>query len=206
MIKTKPLQTAQLTGFDQIFFPIVQGGTYKDLRRISAEFITSKDCFGNAIGGLSVGEPHNEMYEMTDIVCNILPVEKPRYLMGVGTPINLLENISLGIDMFDCVMPTRNGRNGMLFTWNGVINIKNKKWEFDFSPIDESGSSWVDKYYSKSYLRHLFTVNESLGKHICSIHNLKFYADLMKIARQKIISGEFLNWKNSTVSKLNNRL
>jgi queuine tRNA-ribosyltransferase len=193
-------------GFDQIFFPIVQGGTYKDLRRISAEYITSKDCFGNAIGGLSVGEPHNEMYEMTDIVCNILPVEKPRYLMGVGTPINLLENISLGIDMFDCVMPTRNGRNGMLFTWNGVINIKNKKWEFDFSPIDESGSSWVDKYYSKSYLRHLFTVNESLGKHICSIHNLKFYADLMKIAREKIISGEFLNWKNSTVSKLNNRL
>ena len=193
-------------GFDQIFFPIVQGGTYKDLRLISAEFITSKDCFGNAIGGLSVGEPHNEMYEMTDIVCNILPVEKPRYLMGVGTPINLLENISLGIDMFDCVMPTRNGRNGMLFTWNGVINIKNKKWEFDFSPIDESGSSWVDKYYSKSYLRHLFTVNESLGKHICSIHNLKFYADLMKIAREKIISGEFLNWKNSAVSKLNNRL
>ena len=166
-------------GYEQIFFPIVQGSTFKDLRKESAHFISSKNCFGNAIGGLSVGEPHDEMYEMTSIVCEILPEDKPRYLMGVGTPVNLLENIALGIDMFDCVMPTRNGRNGMLFTSEGIINIKNKKWEFDYSLIDDNGTTWVDRTYSKSYLRHLFSVNEMLGRQIASIHNLGFYCFLM---------------------------
>tara|TARA_Y100000022_G_scaffold199104_1_gene210842 strand:- start:38 stop:1174 length:1137 start_codon:yes stop_codon:yes gene_type:complete len=192
--------------YEQIFFPIVQGSTFKDLRKESAHFISSKNCFGNAIGGLSVGEPHNEMYEMTSIVCEILPEDKPRYLMGVGTPVNLLENIALGIDMFDCVMPTRNGRNGMLFTSEGIINIKNKKWEFDYSLLDENGTTWVDKTYSKSYLRHLFSVNEMLGRQIASIHNLGFYCFLMNEARTKIIEGDFLNWKNKMVKKLNNRL
>jgi len=192
-------------GFKQIFFPIVQGSTYKDLRQESAKVISSKDCFGNAIGGLSVGEPHNEMYEMVGNVCEILPKSKPRYLMGVGTPANLLENISLGVDMFDCVMPTRNGRNGMLFTSEGIINIKNKKWTNDFSSIDPENISWVDNY-SKAYLRHLFTVNEMLGKQIASIHNLGFYRNLMQKARNKIIDGDFLNWKNKMVVKLSNRL
>ena len=192
-------------GFKQIFFPIVQGSTYKDLRQESAKVISSKDCFGNAIGGLSVGEPHNEMYEMVGNVCEILPKSKPRYLMGVGTPSNLLENISLGVDMFDCVMPTRNGRNGMLFTSEGIINIKNKKWTNDFSSIDPENISWVDNY-SKAYLRHLFTVNEMLGKQIASIHNLGFYRNLMQKARNKIIDGDFLNWKNKMVVKLSNRL
>ena len=193
-------------GYEQIFFPIVQGSTYTDLRKESAEFVASKKCFGNAIGGLSVGEPHDEMYEMTEIVCDILPFDKPRYLMGVGTPANLLENIALGIDMFDCVMPTRNGRNGMLFTSQGVINIKNKKWEFDYSCIDENGTTWVDKAYSKSYLRHLFNVNEMLGRQIASIHNLGFYCSLLKEARKHIIEGDFLNWKNIMVKQLTNRL
>ena len=193
-------------GYEQIFLPIIQGGTYKDLRKESADYIASKNCFGNAIGGLSVGEPHDEMYEMTSIVCEILPEDKPRYLMGVGTPINLLENIALGIDMFDCVMPTRNGRNGMLFTSEGIINIKNKKWEFDYSLLDENGTTWVDKTYSKSYLRHLFSVNEMLGRQIASIHNLGFYCFLMNEARTKIIEGDFINWKNKMVKKLNNRL
>ena len=192
-------------GFKQIFFPIVQGSTYKDLRQESAKVISSKDCFGNAIGGLSVGEPHNEMYEMVGNVCEILPKSKPIYLMGVGTPANLLENISLGVDMFDCVMPTRNGRNGMLFTSEGIINIKNKKWTNDFSSIDPENISWVDNY-SKAYLRHLFTVNEMLGKQIASIHNLGFYRNLMQKARNKIIDGDFLNWKNKMVVKLSNRL
>ena len=192
-------------GFKQIFFPIVQGSTYKDLRQESAKVISSKECFGNAIGGLSVGEPHNEMYEMVGNVCEILPKSKPRYLMGVGTPANLLENISLGVDMFDCVMPTRNGRNGMLFTSEGIINIKNKKWTNDFSSIDPENISWVDNY-SKAYLRHLFTVNEMLGKQIASIHNLGFYRNLMQKARNKIIDGDFLNWKNKMVVKLSNRL
>ena len=192
-------------GFKQIFFPIVQGSTYKDLRQESAKVISSKDCFGNAIGGLSVGEPHNEMYEMVGNVCEILPKSKPRYLMGVGTPANLLENISLGVDMFDCVMPTRNGRNGMLFTSEGIINIKNKKWTNDFSSIDPENITWVDNY-SKAYLRHLFTVNEMLGKQIASIHNLGFYRNLMQKARNKIIDGDFLNWKNKMVVKLSNRL
>ena len=193
-------------GYEQIFFPIVQGSIFKDLRKESANFISSKNCFGNAIGGLSVGEPHDEMYEMTSIVCEILPEHKPRYLMGVGTPVNLLENIALGIDMFDCVMPTRNGRNGMLFTSEGIINIKNKKWEFDYSLIDYNGTTWVDRTYSKSYLRHLFSVNEMLGRQIASIHNLGFYCFLMSEARKKIIDGDFLNWKDKMVKKLNNRL
>ena len=192
-------------GFKQIFFPIVQGSTYKDLRQESAKVISSKECFGNAIGGLSVGEPHNEMYEMVGNVCEILPKSKPRYLMGVGTPANLLENISLGVDMFDCVMPTRNGRNGMLFTSEGIINIKNKKWTNDFSSIDPENITWVDNY-SKAYLRHLFTVNEMLGKQIASIHNLGFYRNLMQKVRNKIIDGDFLNWKNKMVVKLSNRL
>ena len=193
-------------GYEQIFFPIVQGSTYTDLRKESAKFVASKNCFGNAIGGLSVGEPHDEMYEMTETVCDILPFDKPRYLMGVGTPANLLENIALGIDMFDCVMPTRNGRNGMLFTSQGVINIKNKKWEFDYSCIDENGTTWVDNAYSKSYLRHLFNVNEMLGRQIASIHNLGFYSSLLKEARKHIIDGDFLNWKNIMVKQLTNRL
>ena len=193
-------------GHDQSLFPIVQGSIYKDLRVESAKYITDVDAPGNAIGGLSVGEPHDEMYEMTSIVCEILPEDKPRYLMGVGTPINLLENIALGIDMFDCVMPTRNGRNGMLFTSEGIINIKNKKWEFDYSLIDNNGTTWVDKTYSKSYLRHLFSVNEMLGRQIASIHNLGFYCFLMSEARKKIIDGDFLNWKDKMVKKLNNRL
>ena len=192
--------------YEQIFFPIVQGSTFKDLRKESAEYIASKNCFGNAIGGLSVGEPHEEMYGMTEIVCKILPNDKPRYLMGVGTPANLLENIALGIDMFDCVMPTRNGRNGMLFTSEGVINIKNTKWKFDYNSIDENGTTWVDKTYSKSYLRHLFSVNEMLGRQIASIHNLGFYCSLLKQAREHIIHGDFLNWKNIMVKKLINRL
>ena len=199
-------RTPEKYNYKQMFFPIVQGSTYKDLRKMSADYISSKNCFGNAIGGLSVGEPHDEMYDMSSIVCDILPEDKPRYLMGVGTPVNLLENIALGIDMFDCVMPTRNGRNGMLFTSEGIINIKNKKWEFDFSLLDKNGTTWVDKTYSKSYLRHLFSVNEMLGRQIASIHNLGFYCFLMSEARKKIIEGDFLNWKDKMVKKLNNRL
>lgn len=193
-------------GFEQTFFPIVQGSTYKDLRRESAEFIASREAEGNAIGGLSVGEPAEEMYEMTDVVCSILPEDKPRYLMGVGTPINILENIALGVDMFDCVMPTRNARNGMLFTAHGTINIKNKKWEDDFSPIDEMGITYVDTYYSKAYLRHLFTVNEMLGKQIASIHNLGFYLWLVREARKHILAGDFLQWKDMMVKQMDKRL
>ena len=193
-------------GFSQSFFPIVQGSVYKDLRQQSAEFIASVGAEGNAIGGLSVGEPAEEMYEMTEIVCDILPHDKPRYLMGVGTPINILENIALGIDMFDCVMPTRNARNGMLFTAYGTINIKNKKWENDFSPIDEMGITYVDTYYTKAYLRHLFASNELLGKQIASIHNLGFYLWLVREARKHILAGDFANWKNIMVNQMNNRL
>jgi len=192
--------------YEQAFFPIVQGSTYKDLRKQSAEFIASVEAEGNAIGGLSVGEPAEELYNMSEIVCEILPEDKPRYLMGVGTPINILENIALGVDMFDCVMPTRNARNGLLFTAHGTINIKNKKWEFDYSLIDDNGTTWVDRTYSKSYLRHLFSVNEMLGRQIASIHNLGFYCFLMSEARKKIIDGDFLNWKDKMVKKLNNRL
>lgn len=193
-------------GYNQSFFPIVQGSTFKDLRQQSAEFIASVGAEGNAIGGLSVGEPAEEMYEMTDIVCNILPKDKPRYLMGVGTPINILENIALGIDMFDCVMPTRNARNGMLFTAHGTVNIKNKKWENDFSPIDEMGITYVDTYYTKAYLRHLFASNELLGKQIASIHNLGFYLWLVREARKHILAGDFTTWKNQMVKQMDKRL
>ncbi|WP_111707987.1 tRNA guanosine(34) transglycosylase Tgt [Lutibacter citreus] len=192
--------------YNQTFFPIVQGSTYKDLRKQSAEFIASVGAEGNAIGGLSVGEPAEEMYEMTDIVTAILPEDKPRYLMGVGTPINILENIALGIDMFDCVMPTRNARNGMLFTAYGSINIKNKKWEDDFSAIDDMAITFVDTQYSKAYLRHLFASNELLGKQIASIHNLGFYLWLVREARKHILAGDFTEWKNIMVNQMNNRL
>jgi len=193
-------------GYQQTFFPIVQGSTYKDLRKLSAEFIASVEAEGNAIGGLSVGEPAEEMYAMTDHVCNILPKDKPRYLMGVGTPINILENIALGIDMFDCVMPTRNGRNGMLFTAHGTINIKNKKWEDDFSPIDEMNITMVDTEYSKAYLRHLFISKEYLGKQIATIHNLGFYLWLVREARKHILAGDFTSWKKSMVKQMDKRL
>ncbi|NDV17700.1 tRNA guanosine(34) transglycosylase Tgt [Muricauda sp. TY007] len=193
-------------GYSQSFFPIVQGSTYKDLRKQSAEYIASVEAEGNAIGGLSVGEPAEEMYEMAELVCDILPEDKPRYLMGVGTPINILENIALGVDMFDCVMPTRNARNGMLFTAHGTINIKNKKWENDFSPIDEMGITFVDTEYSKAYLRHLFAANEYLGKQIATIHNLGFYLWLVRTARERILAGDFLEWKTKMVSQMDKRL
>ena len=192
--------------YSQAFFPIVQGSTYKDLRKQSAEFIASVGAEGNAIGGLSVGEPAEEMYAMTDVVCSILPEDKPRYLMGVGTPINILENIALGVDMFDCVMPTRNARNGMLFTAHGSINIKNKKWENDFSPIDEMGITAVDTMYSKAYLRHLFASKEMLGKQIASIHNLGFYLWLVREARKHILAGDFAEWKDKMVKQMDKRL
>ena len=193
-------------GYDQTFFPIVQGSTYKDLRMQSAEYIANAGAQGNAIGGLSVGEPAEEMYAMTEIVTAILPQDKPRYLMGVGTPINILENITLGIDMFDCVMPTRNARNGMLFTANGTINIKNKKWEDDFSPVDEMGITFVDREYSKAYLRHLFAANEYLGKQIATIHNLGFYMWLVREARKHILAGDFKVWKEMMVKNMSQRL
>jgi len=193
-------------GFEQTFMPIVQGSTYKDLRRQSAEYIANSNQQANAIGGLSVGEPAEEMYAMTEVVTEILPEEKPRYLMGVGTPINILENIALGIDMFDCVMPTRNARNGMLFTAHGSINIKNKKWAEDFSPIDEMGITWVDTMYSKAYLRHLFAAKEMLGKQIASIHNLGFYVWLTREARKHILAGDFREWKDKMVKQMDNRL
>ncbi|MFK8302859.1 tRNA guanosine(34) transglycosylase Tgt [Capnocytophaga stomatis] len=193
-------------GYSQSLFPIVQGSLYKDLRQQSAEYIASKGADGNAIGGLSVGEPAEDMYEMTDLVCDILPKDKPRYLMGVGTPINILENIALGVDMFDCVMPTRNARNGMLFTSQGIINIKNKKWENDFSPIDPDGHTYVDTYYTKAYLRHLFAANEFLGKQIASIHNLGFYLWLVREARRRILAGDFPIWKENMVKQMANRL
>ena len=198
--------TEPLYGYSQTLFPIVQGSTYKDLRVQSAEKIASFNREGNAIGGLSVGEPDDEMYEMCDIVTNILPEDKPRYLMGVGTPINLLENIALGIDMFDCVMPTRNARNGMLFTSQGMINIKNKKWESDFSPIDPDGTSYVDSFYSKAYLRHLIISKEILGAQIATIHNLAFYLWLVTEAREQILAGTFYDWKSKMVKQLAQRL
>ncbi len=195
-----------LYGHQQALFGIVQGSVYKDLRIQSAEFIAEADTPGNAIGGLSVGEPAEEMYAMTEVVCDILPVSKPRYLMGVGTPINILENIALGVDMFDCVMPTRNARNGMLFTAHGTINIKNLKWAQDYSPIDESAYTFVDTEYSKAYLRHLFLADEYLGKQIATIHNLGFYLWLVRTARKHIIEGDFASWKNMMVKQMNQRL
>ncbi len=199
-------QTEPKYGYEQALFPIVQGSTYKDLREESAHAIASFDAVGNAIGGLSVGEPDDELYEMTDLVCNILPQDKPRYLMGVGTPINLLESIALGVDMFDCVMPSRNARHGLLYTWEGTINIKNEKWAKDFSALDPSSQVWVDQVYTKAYLRHLIKTGEYLGIQIATIHNLAFYLELMRVAREKIASGEFVAWKNQVVQKLGQRL
>ena len=199
-------KNAEIYDHKQYFFPIVQGSTYSDLRKTSAEIISESNQVGNAIGGLSVGEPEEEMYRITDEVTDVLPTEKPRYLMGVGTPWNILETIGLGIDMMDCVMPTRNARNAMLFTWNGVMNMKNKKWENDFSPLDEFGTSYVDSEYSKAYVRHLFVAKEYLSKQIASVHNLAFYLDLVKVAREHIIKGDFYEWKNSVIPNLRNRL
>jgi len=198
--------TSPLYGHEQTLFPIVQGSTYKDLRQQSADYIANVGAEGNAIGGLSVGEPDDEMYAMTEVVNAILPEDKPRYLMGVGTPSNLLENIALGVDMFDCVMPTRNARNGMLFTSEGTINIKNKKWEEDFSPLDPAAYTWVDTEYSKAYLKHLFSVKELLGKQIATIHNLGFYLWLVREARRQIQAGTFRTWKDIMVKKLSIRL
>jgi queuine tRNA-ribosyltransferase len=198
--------TAPKYGHDQALFPIVQGSTYKDLRTESAETIASFGAIGNAIGGLSVGEPDEELYAMTDLVCSILPADKARYLMGIGTPINLLECISMGIDMFDCVMPSRNARHGMLFTSEGVINIKNVKWEKDFSMLDPNGTSYVDTFYSKAYLRHLIKSSEYLGYQIATLHNLAFYLALVKEARRRILEGTFSDWKNRMVVKLGTRL
>lgn len=194
--------TEPLYGYEQTLIPIVQGSVYKDLRIKSAEQIASFDRPANAIGGLSVGEPHEDMYAMTEVVCNVLPKDKPRYLMGVGTPANLLESIALGIDMFDCVMPTRNARHGMLFTAEGVIHIKNLKWETDFSPIDENSLSYTSRTHSKAYLRHLFKAKEMLAAQIATLHNLSFYLWLVNTAREKIISGEFYAWKEVMVKKL----
>ncbi len=198
--------TEPLYGYSQTLFPIIQGSTYKDLRKESAEKIASFEREGNAIGGLSVGEPAEEMYEMTDIVTDILPTAKPRYLMGVGTPINILECIALGIDMFDCVMPTRNARNGMLFTSEGIINIKNEKWKNDFSAIDPNSDLFSDLHYSKAYLRHLIISKEILGAQIATLHNLHFYLYLVREARKHIIAGDFTAWKNQMVIKLAQRL
>lgn len=193
-------------GYSQTLFPIVQGSTFKDLRQQSAEFIASQEQEGNAIGGLSVGEPHELMYEMTDLVCSILPADKPRYLMGVGTPENILECIALGVDMFDCVMPTRNARNGMLFTTQGIINIRNEKWKDDLSAIDETLGGYASSFHSKAYLRHLIINKEILGAQIASIHNLTFYLWLVKEARRKIEEGTFQEWKTKMVKTVTSRL
>ena len=192
--------------YNQELFPIVQGSVYSELRKESAHFIAEQNAYGNAIGGLSVGEPVDEMYSNTNDVCEILPKNKPRYLMGVGTPINLLENIALGVDMFDCVMPTRNGRNGMMFTSEGTINIKNKKWQNDFSPLDSFEYSYVDNDYSKAYVRHLFSVNEMLGKQIVSIHNLSFYLWLIREARKHILEGSYYSWKEKMIKNMQQRI
>jgi queuine tRNA-ribosyltransferase len=199
-------ETEPKYGYHQALFPIVQGCVYPDLRRKSAEYIASKGAEGNAIGGLAVGEPAEKMYEMIEVVNEILPTDKPRYLMGVGTPVNILEGIERGVDMFDCVMPTRNGRNGMLFTKDGIMNMRNKKWENDFSPIEADGASYVDAMYSKAYLRHLFHAQELLALQIASIHNLAFYLWLAKEARKHIIAGDFSTWKPMMVKRLSTRL
>lgn len=199
-------ENPELYEYEQTLYPIVQGCSFPELRKESAKYIADFGAEGNAIGGLSVGEPEDVMYEITDLVTDILPVEKPRYLMGVGTPWNLIECIALGVDQFDCVMPTRNARNGMLFTWNGVMNMKNAKWKDDFSPLDESGTSFVDSEYSKAYVRHLFVADEFLGKQIASIHNLAFYLDLVQTARKHILEGNFTAWKNQILPVLKQRL
>ncbi len=193
-------------GHEQVLFPIVQGSTFPELRKRSAEYVAAKGAPGNAIGGLSVGEPEEEMYAMAELCCSILPGDKPRYLMGVGTPWNLLENIACGVDMFDCVMPTRNGRNGMLFTLEGVVNIKNKRWADDHSPLDPGDHCWVDTAYSRAFVRHLFQSNEMLGQQIASLHNLGFYLALMRTARERIRDGSFAKWKNGLLPKLKARL
>ena len=198
--------TEALYGYNQTLFPIVQGSVYKDLRQQSAETIASMEREGNAIGGLSVGEPAEIMYELTEVVCDILPKDKPRYLMGVGTPANILEGIALGVDMFDCVMPTRNARNGMIFTTEGIINIRNEKWKDDLSPIDEKLGGYVSTFYSKAYLRHLIKSDEMLGAQIASVHNLTFYLWLVGQAREKIIAGEFRSWKSEIEKKVMQRL
>ncbi len=199
-------ETEPLYGHHQSLFPIVQGCTYRDLRTESAEFVASKDADGNAIGGLAVGEPAEVMYEMIELVNGILPKSRPRYLMGVGTPVNLLESIELGVDMFDCVMPTRNGRNAMLFTSEGIMNMRNKKWEDDFSPIDPNGTAEVDTFYSRAYLHHLFKAQELLALEIASIHNLAFYLWLVREARKHILAGDFPTWKNQMVKRVSQRL
>lgn len=203
---TRLAETPDKYGYSQNLFPIVQGSTYKDLRTASSQYIASKGAVGNAIGGLSVGEPEEMMYEMCALCCENLPEDKPRYLMGVGTPWNILENIALGVDMFDCVMPTRNGRNGMLFTSEGVINIKNKKWADDFSVIDAGIDCATSNYYTKAYLRHLFVANELLALQIASIQNLAFYLHLVTEARKHILAGDFTSWKTEMVVKLKTRL
>lgn len=199
-------ENKELYGHKQRLFPIVQGSCFSDLRKISAEVISEAGAEGNAIGGLSVGEPEEEMYRITNEVTDILPKEKPRYLMGVGTPWNILESIGLGVDMMDCVMPTRNARNAMLFTWQGIMNMKNEKWKSDFSPLDVFGTSFVDQEYSKAYVRHLFVAKEYLAKQIASIHNLAFYLDLVKVAREHIMAGDFYQWKDQVVPQLKKRL
>jgi len=193
-------------GYEQALFPIVQGCVYRDLREQSAEYIASKNADGNAIGGLAVGEPTEKMYEMIELVNTILPKDKPRYLMGVGTPANILEGISRGVDMFDCVMPTRNGRNGMIFTSEGIINLKNEKWKFDFSPVDPNGETFVDTQYTRAYLRHLFVAGEILGPMIASLHNIGFYLWLVREARKHIISGDFAEWRDVMLDKVTRRL
>ena len=193
-------------GHHQMLFPIVQGSTFPSLRKQSAEFVAQQGREGNAIGGLSVGEPEEEMYAMAELCCDILPKDRPRYLMGVGTPWNLLENIALGIDMFDCVMPTRNGRNGMLFTRNGILNIKNQQWADDHNPLDTAGNTWVDKAYTKAFVRHLFQSGELLGPQIASLHNLGFYLDLMREARTRILDGSFMQWKAQLLPVLKQRM
>lgn len=199
-------ETSPLYGYSQTFFPIVQGCVYPELRREAARHVTSLGAEGNAIGGLAVGEPAEKMYEMIEVVNEILPEDKPRYLMGVGTPVNILEAIERGIDMMDCVMPTRNGRNGMLFTWNGIMNMRNRKWAEDFTPLDPDGETWVDHNYSKAYLRHLFISGELLAMQIASIHNLGFYLSLVREARKHIIKGDFKDWKIYTIDKVSKRL
>lgn len=199
-------ETEPLYGHSQTFFPIVQGAAHRDLRTRAATEVAELQREGNAIGGLAVGEPTETMYEMVELVNGILPKDKPRYLMGVGTPVNILENIALGVDMFDCVMPTRNGRNGMIFTSEGVINLRNKKWETDFSELDPTGTSFVDHAYSRAYVRHLFVAGEMLGALIASEHNIAFYLELVRQAREHIIAGDFRSWKDATVKKISQRL
>lgn len=199
-------ETEPLYGYNQTVFPIVQGCVYPDLRKRAVEHVVAQNREGYAIGGLAVGEPTEKMYEMLELVCPLLPDDRPRYLMGVGTPANLLEGIARGVDMFDCVMPTRNGRNGMLFTWNGIMNMRNKKWENDFSLIDPEGASFVDRTYTKAYLRHLFVAGEMFAAMIASEHNLAFYLDLVKQARAHILAGDFKAWKDVTVKRIMTRL